>query len=80
MTDITFESEFQKNSGIGKEEYQRDLKSSVSSSIPVDYFDKNNTNLKPKNRWRSNAHIFFGNWINEIYQKTPYDINLIGEL
>ena len=62
------------------EEYQRDLKSSVSSSIPIDYFDKNNTNLKPKNRWRSNAHIFFGNWINEIYQKTPYDINLIGKL
>ena len=25
------------------EEYQRDLKSSASSSIPVDYFDKNNT-------------------------------------
>ena len=62
------------------EEYQRDLKFSTSSSIPIDYFDENNPNLKPKNRWRSNAHILFGNWINEIYQKTPYDINLIGEL
>ncbi|MNY01490.1 homoserine O-succinyltransferase [compost metagenome] len=28
----------------------------------------------------SDAHLFFGNWINEIYQTTPYDLEAIGQL
>ena len=60
------------------EEYQRDLKSSPTSPMPLNYFEKNDPSLKPKNRWRSHAHLLFGNWINEIYQETPFDINLIG--
>jgi len=30
------------------------------------------------NRWRSHAHLLYGNWINEIYQSTPYEIARIG--
>ena len=32
----------------------------------------------PVNRWRAYAHILFGNWINLIYQTTPFDMNHIG--
>ena len=32
----------------------------------------------PENRWRSHAHLLFGNWINEIYQTTPFDLSKIG--
>ena len=32
----------------------------------------------PQNRWRSHAHLLFGNWINEIYQTTPYKLDEIG--
>ena len=33
---------------------------------------------QPENRWRSHAHLLFGNWINEMYQTTPYDLEKIG--
>jgi homoserine O-succinyltransferase len=32
----------------------------------------------PRNSWRSHAHLLFGNWINEIYQTTPFDPAAIG--
>jgi homoserine O-succinyltransferase/O-acetyltransferase len=32
----------------------------------------------PENRWRSHAQLLYGNWINRIYQTTPYDIAKIG--
>ena len=30
------------------------------------------------NRWRSHAHLLYGNWINKIYQTTPFDHAEIG--
>ena len=32
----------------------------------------------PRNCWRAYAHLLFGNWINEMYQTTPYDLAQIG--
>jgi homoserine O-succinyltransferase/O-acetyltransferase len=32
----------------------------------------------PLNRWRSHGHLLYGNWINEIYQSTPFDLAQIG--
>ena len=61
-----------------KEEYDRDLAASSAPQIPVNYYPNNDPNKKPKNRWRSHAHLLYGNWINEIYQKTPYNISEIG--
>ncbi|MDO7631313.1 MAG: homoserine O-succinyltransferase, partial [Loktanella sp.] len=34
--------------------------------------------VAPTNKWRSHAHLLYGNWINQIYQTTAYDINDIG--
>jgi hypothetical protein len=28
--------------------------------------------------WRSHAHLLFANWINEVYQTTPFDLNAVG--
>ena len=39
-------------------------------ALPDHYFPKNDPASQPENRWRSHAHLLFGNWINEIYQ-TP---------
>ena len=36
------------------------------------------TRPAPENRWRSHGHLLYGNWINEIYQTTPYDSDAIG--
>ena len=61
-----------------KDEYLRDLKMNKNTTIPTNYFKNNNPNLKPINRWRSHAHLLLGNWINQIYQESPYDINQIN--
>jgi homoserine O-succinyltransferase len=55
------------------EEYTRDVTAGVPIQIPANYFPGNDPARPPENRWRSHAHLVFGNWINEIYQSTPFD-------
>jgi homoserine O-succinyltransferase/O-acetyltransferase len=47
--------------------------------MPINYFPQDNPNQPPQNRWRAHAHLLFGNWINELYQSTPYDLSDIGK-
>lgn len=60
------------------DEYFRDVDAGVPIKQPHNYFPHNDVSLKPKNRWRSHAHLLFGNWINEIYQTTSFDLEDIG--
>ncbi len=60
------------------DEYFRDVKAGIPIKMPHDYFPHNDDTLTPLNRWRGHAHLLFGNWINEIYQTTPYDLEKIG--
>jgi homoserine O-succinyltransferase/O-acetyltransferase len=61
-----------------KQEYDRDVASGTPINVPVNYYPDDDPSRQPLNRWRSHAHLLYGNWINEIYQSTPYDINEIG--
>lgn len=59
-----------------KEEYQRDVKLGLSSSIPINYFKNDDPDQGAVCLWRSHANLFFNNWLNYyLYQETPYDIN-----
>lgn len=60
------------------DEYFRDFNNGVSSILPYNYFSMDNPSIKPKDRWRCHAHLFFSNWLNEIYQTVPFDISRIG--
>jgi len=60
------------------DEYWRDRQAGKPIELPANYFPKNDPNVQPENRWRSHAHLLFGNWINELYQSTPYDMDDIG--
>jgi len=60
------------------DEYARDVAAGKSIAVPHDYFPQNDPRLRPQNRWRSHAHLLFGNWINQIYQTTPYEVGDIG--
>lgn len=62
-----------------KEEYDRDISNGTPINIPHNYYPSDDPELPPQNRWRSHAHLLFGNWINQVYQRTPYDIDQIGE-
>lgn len=61
-----------------KEEYDRDVARGEPIAVPVNYYPQNDPRRPPENRWRSHAHLLFGNWINEVYQTTPYDLARIG--
>lgn len=60
------------------EEFRRDLRNNTPINIPQNYFPANDSKQPPSNRWRSHGHLLYGNWINEIYQSTPFELNQIG--
>ena len=66
------------DSGTLKEEYDRDVAAGKPINVPANYYPGDDPSQKPQNRWRSHAHLLYGNWINEIYQSTPYDMAEIG--
>ncbi len=61
------------------EEYHRDVAAKKAIQLPANYFPGNDPSKPPQNRWRSHAHLLFGNWINEVYQSTPFDLKDIGK-
>lgn len=69
---------FEYDSGTLKEEYDRDAASGKGINVPINYYPGDDPTRQPTNRWRSHAHLLYGNWINEIYQSTPYDMAQIG--
>ncbi len=60
------------------EEYWRDDAAGLGTALPANYFPKDDAKQPPENHWRSHAHLLFGNWINHIYQTTPFEIERIG--
>ncbi|MEP3115691.1 homoserine O-succinyltransferase [Nisaea sp.] len=66
------------DSDILRDEYFRDRAKGLDTALPHDYFPDNDPEQAPKNHWRSHAHLLFANWINQIYQTTPFDMTLIG--
>ena len=69
---------FEYDSDTLKQEYDRDAAGGVPTEVPVNYFPDDDPARAPLNRWRSHAHLLYGNWINEIYQTNPFDMELIG--
>jgi homoserine O-succinyltransferase len=61
------------------DEYRRDVEAGKAINLPANYFPGGNPSAPPENRWRSHAHLLFGNWINEVYQSTPFRLEDIGK-
>ncbi|MCQ0971147.1 homoserine O-succinyltransferase [Paracoccus sp. TK19116] len=61
-----------------KDEYDRDVAADKPIAVPANYYPDDDPSRAPLNRWRSHAHLLYGNWVNEIYQTTEYDMALIG--
>ncbi|MFU8899355.1 MAG: homoserine O-acetyltransferase MetA [Roseinatronobacter sp.] len=70
---------FEYDSTTLKEEYDRDVEAGKPINIPQNYYPDDDPERVPLNRWRSHAHLLYGNWINQIYQTTPYDLAHIGQ-
>ncbi|MEM9062347.1 MAG: homoserine O-succinyltransferase [Pseudomonadota bacterium] len=63
-----------------KDEYDRDVASGSPIEIPKNYYPDDDPTRTPENRWRSHAHLLFGNWINQVYQTTPFNAADIGNI
>ena len=58
-------------------EYRRDLGKGLPIEVPKNYYPGDDPSKAPVVRWRAHAHLFFSNWLNYVYQETPFDL---GEL
>ena len=71
-------SHFEYDSGTLKQEYDRDVEAGTPINVPTNYYPNDDPAQVPTNRWRSHAHLFYGNWLNSIYQTTPFEMDEIG--
>jgi homoserine O-succinyltransferase len=69
---------FEYDAGTLAEEYRRDVAAGKPIDVPANYFPDDDPTRTPHNRWKSSAHLIYGNWINEIYQSTPFEVDRIG--
>lgn len=53
-----------------QQEYLRDQEKGLATKKPANYYQ---TGDKIKNLWRSEACLFYHNWLNEVYQRTPFE-------
>lgn len=56
-------------------EYQRDQNQGISTALPENYYFGAPKKENVRNQWRSEAYLFYHNWLNDIYQRTPYEFN-----
>lgn len=55
-------------------EYRRDRDAGRDTALPFNYFPHDDPAQAPRLTWRAHRHLLFGNWLNLIYQGTPYDL------
>ena len=56
-------------------EYKRDLAKGIGPKIPINYYPDDDPTKEPILSWRSSSHCAYTNWLNFVYQGTPYDLN-----
>ncbi|WP_224814941.1 homoserine O-succinyltransferase [Hasllibacter sp. MH4015] len=69
---------FEYDSDTLKQEYDRDVDAGTPINVPVNYYPADDPTRDPMNRWRSHAHLLYGNWVSEVYLTTPFDMEQIG--
>lgn len=60
------------------QEYFRDKEAGKPIHIPCNYFPNDDPTNEPVLTWRSHANLLYRNWLNYVYQMTPYDLHKIG--
>ena len=61
-------------------EYWRDFKAGLRIQMPENYFPDDDPEQQPIFTWRSHANLLYRNWLNWVYQMTPYDMDQIPEV
>ena len=61
-------------------EYLRDKNKGLPIAPPANYYPHDDDRYMPAFTWCSYAHIFYHNWLNLVYQETPYVPEEIGRV
>jgi homoserine O-succinyltransferase len=56
-------------------EYRRDIDKGLKIEIPKNYYPDDDPSKTPVVRWRAHANLFFDNWLNYVYQETPFNLD-----
>jgi homoserine O-succinyltransferase len=56
-------------------EYRRDISRGLKIEVPKNYYPDDDPSKMPVVRWRAHAYLFFNNWLNYVYQGTPYNLD-----
>jgi len=56
-------------------EYRRDISKGLPIEMPKNYYPGNDPSKTPVVRWRAHANLFFDNWLNYVYQETPFNLD-----
>ncbi|MDR0817654.1 MAG: homoserine O-succinyltransferase [Clostridiales Family XIII bacterium] len=57
-----------------KLEYDRDKTRGLDVEVPANYFKDDDPKKWVVMKWSGHANLFFANWLNFVYQETPYDL------
>ena len=58
-----------------KFEYERDISRGIDINIPSNYFKDDDPKKRVVVKWSGHANLFFSNWLNLVYQNTPFDLS-----
>jgi homoserine O-succinyltransferase len=56
-------------------EYRRDISKGLQIETPKNYYPDDDPSKTPIVRWRAHANLFFDNWLNYVYQETPFNLD-----
>ena len=56
------------------DEYIRDVEKGDDVTVPQNYFPNDDSTQKPLMKWRAHRTLLFSNWLNLVYQGTPYNL------
>ncbi len=62
------------------QEYYRDVEAKKKIHIPFNYFPQDDPSKEPVLKWRAHANLLYRNWLNYVYQLTPFHIEEIANM
>lgn len=69
---------FEYDAGTLEWEYKRDKAKGLPTKLPENYYPYDDPMERPRFVWCSYAHLFYHNWLNWVYQETPYDLTQLA--
>lgn len=63
-----------------KLEYERDRSKGLDIKVPMNYYLDDDPEKRVVVKWSGHGNLFFANWLNYVYQETPFDLTDLDKL